>query len=413
MESITPVIEYIEAQFTKMSTLTGVTDGEFINMMSGNGGSQVDVVFYAIRRSKKFPAFNSNAHETDYQIEIRPVDIEYLRRLSLFSNIIPIIGQCDTMSAPELATLKSSITSELQNSNIPIFSFGNPRPRIYAVSTIASQDEDVMDASILMSPDYVQPIVPSELVDLVSDAFNPESVCYLRHSAASKFLKWRKKTSLLGSSSLPELDRSQINFTPSLSLGASTPSISSGGAGTLVPPIGTANTYALARIADHTRREEHLAQVRLSNWAHDLQQSLQNERVRYEALCKGERAVWLTERLGECVRDGTLIAVGSQDSGALIRQSEKSGSGTQTYWRPNSNRNIGESGFNRADPLGLISFNARIKRSGWIALQVVGSVGVVGGLAIFFGVGKNWFYLNEETGAGLLSEWDRIGWSKW
>lgn len=271
-----------------------------------------------------------------------------------------------------------------------------------------------MDASILMSPDYVQPIVPSELTDLVSDVFNPDNICFLRHSAAMKFLKWRKRTSSSGSSSLPELDKSQINFAPSLSLGASTSSISSNSAGgTLVAPIGTASTYALARIADHTRREEHLAQVRLSNWAHDLQQSLQNERARYEALCKGERAVWLTERLGECVRDGTLVAVGQQDSGAMVRQSEKAGSDTPTYWRPSSNRNRGESGFNRTDPLGLICLNARIKRSGWIALQVVGSVGVVGGLAIFFGVGKNWFYLSEETRAGILSECDRIGWSKW
>lgn len=55
MESITPVVDYIETQFTKMSTLAGVTDGEFINMMSGNGGSQVDVVFYTICRGKFIP----------------------------------------------------------------------------------------------------------------------------------------------------------------------------------------------------------------------------------------------------------------------------------------------------------------------------------------------------------------------
>lgn len=352
---------------------------------------------------------------TDNQIGIKSVDIEYLRRLAVLSNVIPVIGQCDNLSSAELATLKSAITSELQNANIPIFSFGKPQPTIYAISTVASQDEDIMDASILMSPDYVQPIVPTELIDLVSDVFNPDGIYFLRHSAATKFSKWRQHSS--GASSIPGLDRSQINFTPSLSLGASTSSISSRSAGgALLPPIGTAPTYALARIADHTRREEHLAQVRLSNWAHDLQQSLQNERMRYETLCRGERAVWLTERLGECVRDGTLVAINPDDSGALIRQSDESGSGkkqAQTYWRPNANRNRGKSAFNRTDPLGLISFNARMKRGSWIALQVVGSLGVVSGLAIWFGIGKNWLGLSEETRAGLWGELDRLGWSKW
>lgn len=384
METITPVIDYIEMQFKKVSTVAGLTDGELLNMICGNGGSQVDVVFYTIRH------------------RIKPVDIEYMRRLSHLTNVIPIITKSDTLPAADIETLKSSIICELENASVPIFFFGKKQASIYAISTVASQDN--MDASLMMSPDYVQPLVPTDLVDLVSDVFQQDAICFLRHSAAMKFLKWQKvavKTS----------HRSQINFTPSLSLGGSVSSLSSGNSrGTLLSPIGTAPTYTLARITDHTRREEHLAQVRLSNWAHDLQQSLQNERARYEALCKGERAIWLTERLGECVRDGTLVPAGSSTSGPLVRQSEKSDE--RTYWRPKTNRAKSDR-VSRSDPLGLLSFNARVKRSSWVALQVVGGLGVVGGFLYWCGVGKNWFGLSDETRAGIWQELEKWGWGKW
>lgn len=51
MESITPIVDYIEAQFKKTSAFEDLGESETINMLSGNGGSQVDVVLYMISSS--------------------------------------------------------------------------------------------------------------------------------------------------------------------------------------------------------------------------------------------------------------------------------------------------------------------------------------------------------------------------
>lgn len=52
MECITPVVEYIESHFRKASAFEGLTESEMVNMLSGNGGPQVDLVFYVIMNSK-------------------------------------------------------------------------------------------------------------------------------------------------------------------------------------------------------------------------------------------------------------------------------------------------------------------------------------------------------------------------
>src|SRR6202000_2471800 len=52
----------------------------------------------------------------------------------------------------------------------------------------------------LMSPDYVQPLLPSELTVLVNQVFNPDTISWLRHSAAKKFISWRSRTNFPGDS---------------------------------------------------------------------------------------------------------------------------------------------------------------------------------------------------------------------
>ncbi len=83
----------------------------------------------------------------------------------------------------------------------------------------------------------------------------------------------------------------------------------------LTPVLGATSSYALASVTDHAQREERLAQVRLANWAAELQKSLANERAQYEALARSERAFWLTEKLNECVQDGMLVPVSRDGSG--------------------------------------------------------------------------------------------------
>ena len=51
MEAITPVIRYVESHFERVHS-NASSDAEMLNMLGGDGGSQVDVVFYIIRNSK-------------------------------------------------------------------------------------------------------------------------------------------------------------------------------------------------------------------------------------------------------------------------------------------------------------------------------------------------------------------------
>merc|ERR1711939_1208861 len=332
LECITPVVEYIESQFKKVTSFDGMSEPEMVNLLSGNGGSQVDVVLYVV----------SN--------KIKPVDIEYLRRLSALTNVIPLVARADAFSPEEVSSLKHNIMSELDAANIKPFLFSltpeaaqrtsQPSPP-YAISTTPSKDHDTMDASLLMSPDYIQPLIPSELHVLVSQIFDQDSVSWLRHSAAKKFITWR-------SSSTP-VSRPQSLYQPLTS--------SLSGSQSLTAP------------------------VRLANWAADLQRSLQNERARFEALARSERAVWLTERLGECVSDGTIVPISQArkndpaydtTSGALVKQG--------TYSRRRTQRDV-RGGVDRHDPLGLLMLNEELKRKGWIVFKVVSSFGLLGRLA--------------------------------
>ncbi len=56
MECITTVIQYVESHIERSSG-SGISDGDLISMLSGNGGSLVDVVFYLILHSKSIVHF--------------------------------------------------------------------------------------------------------------------------------------------------------------------------------------------------------------------------------------------------------------------------------------------------------------------------------------------------------------------
>lgn len=310
---------------------------------------------------------------------MKPVDIEYLRRLSHLTNIIPLISRADNLSVEQLSSLKENILSELQVNNIRLINFTIDPENIfeshptapYAISTNPSKDEETMDASLLMSSDYVQPLLPSELSYLVTQVFSRDNISWLRHSAAKKFVQWRASEPV----SMPQSLYRPLNQSQSLVSSSSQ---------ILTAPVGATTSYALARITDHTQREERFAQVRLANWAADLQRSLQNERLRFESLARSERAVWLTERLGECVQDGTIVPLSqarqsslTNDTGALVKQ------GTYSRKKRDGNRSYRD-GVNPHDPLGLLQLNEEMKRRAWFALQLVGGFGFFGGLAYWF-----------------------------
>lgn len=361
MESITPVIRYVESHFEKVQS-NASPDAEMLNMLGGDGGSQVDLVFYLIQK------------------KLKPADIKYLQLLASLTNVIPLVAKTDNMTPEDVAKSKLQIRSELMEAGVRPFSFtvsstgisGDNEPRYpFAVSSTPGSDHDIMDASLLMSPDYVQPLIQSELANVVDQVFCENGASWLRHAAAKKFIQWKNADT----SSRPKAlyEPMGLSASPPMPLVAT---------GSFSSPVGATAQYSLARIADHTQREERIAQIRLANWASELQRSLANERARYDALARGERAIWLTEKLHECVQDGELVPWADRDRSV-------SRSGDKPRRKLGRGRHYSTSTTQHQDPLGLLRVAARLKASGWIALEVLGGVGILGGAAVWLS-GQEW-----------------------
>jgi len=299
------------------------------------------------------------------------------------------------MSPGQLAETKQQIVSQLREADIRTFDFSlSPEMAVkgagitvpYAVSSAPGTDHENMDASLLMSPDYIQPLIPTELATLVNQVFSQNGASWLRHSAARKVVQWR-------SSNNPS--RPQALYRP-LTHPAAADSGPDFGIPALASTSGPATSFALARVADHTHREERLARIRLANWASELQRSLANERARFEALARSERAVWLTERLNEVVQDGMLVPTSRRS---------RSSSGPQEYvhHRPAGRRRTSVKTLQHQDPLGLLEVAADLKARSWLALEVLGGLGVIGGLA---------FWMTRQYGHSQAYEWVVNEWGK-
>lgn len=345
------VVQYIRQQLLRAMTSLNSANHDFQSMLAGNGGAQVDAVLYLI---------SENTLSTD---------IESIRKLCDWTNVIPVVSKSDLMSSSRISALKSTFHKQAQEANIKPFLFGDAslgevdRLNVkcpFAVSSAKSDDDDVMEASTLMSPDYIQPLMASELMYLVQMLFDREDIAWMRHLSAKKLALRQQEQSYWQQDDLPN------GILP--------------GVHTL---RGGSSSYTMARISDYTRHEERLARVQLAKWASDLQQSLRNERERYATIARGERAVWLTERLGECIVDGSLVPI-SQTPGfcGLRVPVEKAGGGLLVRTQNGKRVECRIARISPHDPLGLVWWSEDLKRRGWAIIQIVGSFGVVGGLAL-------------------------------
>lgn len=202
-----------------------------------------------------------------------------------------------------------------------------------------------------MSPDYIQPLITSELTELVSHLFSLNGSSWLRHSAAKKYMQWRDAPG----------PRPQHLYRP-LSM--------SGPAMTLSPTTGALigrPPLMLARV-NHYERNASAPRLQMVDWAADLQRSLATEKAQYEVLATGERAAWLAEKLNECVQEGTLITVNDSKEVSGARRRKRRGPSSRTT-------------SHHQDPLGLLQAAADLKAKSWLALEVLGSLGILGGIA--------------------------------
>lgn len=297
--------------------------------------------------------------------------------------MIPLIAKSDTLSLEETEALRRATFQKLQHADIRPFSFNGDAAiasHPYTVCAAPSEDNDNMDASMLMSPEYVQPLIPSELANLVQQVFDQDNIACMRHLAARKLVRAQGSKALTVLGHFPRPTSSPGHGRPLASLISTACSPTTSQA--MVSYTNGMSPFVQARIADHTQQEEKLAQIRLARWAGELQRSLQNERARYEASSRGERAVWLAEKIDECINDGSLVPV--QDS-SLAARTEKGLEATKLGLpRLSGHRGLLDPG----DPLGLLRWNELVRRKGWTAFQVVGSVGILGAMAVW--VWRTW-----------------------
>lgn len=426
-DDMSMVVDYVESLLYQTSSVTTLEDNDALGVVSGSGGVLVDVVIYLLPPNRDIAA-----------------DIEYMQRLSCLTNVIPIIAKSDTLSAQEAIALKTSILARLQTtafrpflfgkamddallavqslpiastsasrvpSEVPEYPFNTPT-HPFAVSSHSGPDDDNMDASLLMSSDYVQPLLPSELAALVNQVFDPESIAWLRHSAAKKYLAWRRRTRLPDESAIMQgLSRPHTPTTTSVGLNgaaiytsaASSLFSAASPSGVLVPGSGSpfysnlqspllasspsiansepSGNFSLARYNNSAQGEQRLSDIRIAKWATDLQRSRRNERDRFEELQSNERARWLLERVGEEVSKGTIVASpgGSpRAEWAVIRHvdEKKMSRIGQRYGKA--------VGLDSRDPLGLCELGDDLRRKGFVLVKVLGGMSVLGAVVVAF-----------------------------
>jgi hypothetical protein len=400
------IVQHIQQQLLRATTAVNSSNTDFENLLAGKGGSQVDAVLYLISESEWSATSYFHGYNRADLADTLAADIECIRKLCDWTNVIPLVSKSDLLTPNQIAALKSSFHAKAHMASIKPFHFGDATCTAadgssshspFAVSSAKVDDEDVMDASTLMSPDYIQPLAPSELSLLVQKLFDIDNMAWIRHSAAKKLVQRQRDQGQQWGFS-----RHSTNpFDGQSAVSRSTFSVLSSShlEGITSPPSGRFPSYTMARISDYTQREEKMARVQLAKWSSDLQRSLQNERERYAALARGERAVWLTERLGECVVDGSLVPITKTPGFCGLRpHTENSGGRLFVRTQDGKKTEYRIASISPHDPLGIVWWSDDLKQRGWAIVQIVGSLGVVGGLALW--LAKAWGLSSRS-----LSEW--------
>lgn len=399
------ILNYFKSSLSRTAAMERMNDIELISMLSGEGGVHIDAVLYLLEPNVSTTESNGAPQMDEGQSEL-------LRYLCKWSNVIPLIARADALEKDDLTTRKKQALDLFESVDAEPYTF---LPSIkaaaeeadepfepFAISSAIGDDTETIDASILMSSTYLQPLIPSELNLFLSHLLEPDNIARLRHLSATKFLLWRQenlgnhidleKQLLLKSlrpeptspvetstASLPE-DPSKVlvpHGTSSYYRSAS-PSISDVSAGGNV--MGT-SAYALARYNDTKSPTEPFRQVRLAKWAQDLQRSLDNERKRYKRMYSHQPADWVSSA-------GDSERASEQQHQSLVPTS---------HLRPAKGRLGGEIGIiDPRDPLGVLAFGQTFRRQGWFALQLASSCGLIG--AVAWWVMRNWAEVQEFLG---------------
>ncbi|EEY20867.1 conserved hypothetical protein [Verticillium alfalfae VaMs.102] len=204
-----------------------------------------------------------------------------------------------------------------------------------------------MDASILMNSEYIPPLAPSDFTALLEHIFSIEGSSRLRHATARKLVRWRKRQD-----------------------GASCSEMDSTICGVATRRTDSQVVSAALRRSPSGRNWGQWTQVRLVDWASDLQRSLVRDRVACDRALYEQRTKWLESQSAEEIDARMALTLASRDNGPAGKPCRRS-------------MMSGESNVRPQDPLGLVQLGMQMKWTGWFALELAGSASVMGCVAFW------------------------------
>lgn len=248
----------------------------------------------------------------------------------------------------------------MQEAGIQIFTFGRKhasQPRApYAVSSAKGSDHDIMEASLLMNPGYTQPLVGTDLFYVVNNLFSIEGGSWLRHAAARKYIDWKNSDS----------PRPRHLYKP---LNAPLPSASNA----LVRYDGRSmSLVSTRRPSDHFQElgtMQEGSRLYVADWAADLQRSLAAEKEHNCAMLQSYDLNDGKANTAMTTARGTKGRVSSPQGGLQGRSRTRQKAVKRTVVQQ--------------DPLGLLQVSADLKATSWVALELLGGLGILGGLAFW------------------------------
>lgn len=262
-----------------------------------------------------------------------------MRDLQAITNLIPILAHADKLDTSSVAEAKDCIQQTLHDNDISYFSFAipdnsnAPSPTIFAVSSKQHPDLDMMEASVLMSSDYLLPLISSDLDTLVSHLFSPDGSAWLRHTTATKYIRWRRDHPHQSGTNDLALVHRRLNE------------------GYLTPVL-TSNPYS---------RQQPWVSIEVNNWAQGLRHSLDTQYADMH---------WRMRRSTE----------DHQQSLAIARRQIRDGS---SRCRHSASASSEGSGQVSQDPLGLLELGGRLRTKSRFAVELLSSGAACWGMAIY------------------------------
>ncbi|KID69777.1 Cell division/GTP binding protein, partial [Metarhizium hybridum] len=307
-----PAVDYVESRLAELAHKS-INGPDLRALLSGGAESNVDVVLYLLPHS---------GPTSD--------DIRCMRDLQNATNVIPLLARADELSLEERLSAKNRTLRGIDSAGLDCFFFTTPggaqdHRHIYAISSATQADAEIIDASILMSSDYLPPLVATDLGDLVKNLLSVEGSTWLRHSAACKAIKWMRQQRHRGS-----LLPSALTCTK------------------LSPFFGLPQV----QFTNQTLNQRDRGRIEVASWAEGLRQSLVAERLRQQIT----QSMSLTRK-----------------QLAVTRRSRSSSKPSRTV-APSVTTT-------HQDPLGLLELVSQLQTGGKLTLELVSSFGILGCVA--------------------------------